>query len=332
VARITFEGNTLESAPGESVLDCLLRAGYPVPNSCRAGACRSCLLRAVKGTPPPASQAGLRASFRERGDFLACQAVPEGDLEVAKAEDAYVRVGARVESIMPLSPTVLDVRLKPDGEFPCRAGQFLNLIRPEDNLTRSYSIAAIDVDGILSLHVRIMPEGRMSRWLADVARPGTRAEILGPDGECHYVPGHPGQELILAGTGTGLAPLFGILHDALRHGHAGPIRIFHGALTPAGLYHVETLRTIAGQYENVSYYPCVLNGDGADASHEIGPLDSTIARIVSEAKGHRAFLCGDPAMVRLLRRKLFLSGVAMADIHADSFLPAATPATAAAGK
>jgi len=325
VPRITFQGNSLEAAPGETVLECLIRAGYRIPNACRSGACRSCLLRAVKGTPPPESQAGLRASFREHGDFLSCQAVPEEDMEVTTADDAYHRVGARVVSVLALSPTVLDVRLKPDGDFPCRAGQFLNLIRPEDGLTRSYSIAEAGDDGILSLHVRIMPEGRMSRWLADDARPGTRVEILGPEGECHYTPGHPEQSLILAGTGTGLAPLYGILLDALHHGHTGAIRLFHGALTPSGLYHVEPLRALADQQENVFYYPCVLNGEEAAPSHEVGALDATVARIVPDAKGHRAFLCGDPAIVQRLRRTLHQRGVSRTDIHADPFLPAAMP-------
>ena len=43
--------------PGETALDALLRGGVDVPNSCRAGACQSCRLRASAGTPPPASGA-----------------------------------------------------------------------------------------------------------------------------------------------------------------------------------------------------------------------------------------------------------------------------------
>ena len=61
----------------------------------------------------------------------------------------------------------------------------------------------------------------MSGWLGTEARPGEAVRLQGPVGECFYVPGQPEQPLLLAGTGTGLAPLYGIVRDALA---AGPHR------------------------------------------------------------------------------------------------------------
>ena len=36
--------------------------------------------------------------------------------------------------------------------------------------------------------------------------------------------------------------------------------------------------------------------------------------------GHRVFLCGNPDLVNLLRKKVFLAGAAMKDIYSDAFV------------
>ena len=90
----------------------------------------------------------------------------------------------------------------------------------QDGLARSYSIASLLTDDSLELHVRVLPEGRMSQWLASTARVGHADGDPGPSGDCFYTAGREDQPLLLAGTGTGLAPLFGIARDALRQGIA----------------------------------------------------------------------------------------------------------------
>ncbi|MFP2932974.1 2Fe-2S iron-sulfur cluster-binding protein [Pyxidicoccus sp. 3LG] len=54
MARVKHESSWYPLEPGESVLDGLLRQGVSVPNSCRAGACQSCLMKAVGGVIPDA--------------------------------------------------------------------------------------------------------------------------------------------------------------------------------------------------------------------------------------------------------------------------------------
>ena len=198
----------------------------------------------------------------------------------------------------------------------------------EGGLSRAYSIASLPEQGELELHVRRVPEGRMSGWFHNEARPGDRVSVLGPSGECFYTTGKEDQPLILAGTGTGLAPLYGIVRDALRNGHRGPIHLFHGALHRGGLYLVEELRRLAERHPHFKYVPAVLHADGAADEHEhgiaVGPLDGVIAKKLPKLAGFRAYVCGDPGIVNTLRKKLFLGGVASREIYADAFLPTAT--------
>ena len=318
MAVLTFGGAAYEAAPGETVLEALLRQGVDVANSCRAGACQSCLLRAACGTVPPVAQKGLKTTLVEQGYFLSCVCRAEGDLELEPAGGLEVR--GRILALERLTETVLRARLETEAPLEYRAGQYITL-RREDGLARSYSLASLPGDGTLELHVRRAPQGKMSGWLFDEARANDAIHVRGPAGDCFYVGGAAEQPLLLAGTGTGLAPLVGICRDAVAQGHTGPIRLFHGAVRPAGLYLREELAELARENPNVSYTPVVLEGGEAEGI-ATGALDKVIAGAHPKLGGWRGFVCGDPATVGVLRKKLFLAGMASREIFADAFVEA----------
>jgi NAD(P)H-flavin reductase/ferredoxin len=317
---IEFEGRSVALREGETVLDALLRSEEPVAHSCKAGSCGSCLLRAVTGAVPARAQSGLKDSWKAQGYFLACVCRPEEDLEVTRV-GADAQLGATITALHRLSDNVMQVRLHCDSPMAFRAGQYVSVIR-EGGLSRSYSIASLPDHGDLELHVRRIAAGRMSGWFHDDAKVGDRVSVLGPSGECFYVPGREDQPLLLVGTGTGLAPLYGILRDALRHNHRGPVHLFHGAVHPRGLYLVDELRHLAAVHPHVEYTATVLQGgDGGEV--EIGAIDQVVLKRFPKLTGYRGFVCGDPGLVQTLKKKLFLSGMASRDIYADAFLPSA---------
>lgn len=304
---LQWEGAPVPCLEGETALEALLRAGIAIPHSCRAGACQSCLVRAAAGAAPAAAQQGLKDSLRAQNYLLACLCRPDQDLSLT-APGQGVRIPGFLTESEWLSDTVLRIRLTTAEPLGHRPGQYLTLFRP-DGLGRSYSIAGDE----LELHVRRIPGGAMSNWLAE-AQPGDAVTVQGPAGDCFYTPGDPAQPLLLAGAGTGLAPLFGIVHDALRQGHEGPIWLYHGALNERGLYLTTELQALAAAHPNFEYRPALLDRDG--------PLPDVISRNHPKLNGWRGFVCGDPTIVNLLRKRLFLGGMASRAISADAFLPA----------
>lgn len=323
MARIECDGRAVPVETGETLLDALLRAGIPLPHSCRAGACQSCLVKATSGSPPAGAQVGLRSSLAQQGFLLACMAHPVDDLAISTDAAAGLTVAATITDVDALAGDVVRVRVTPDAAFPYRAGQYVTVLR-DDGLARSYSIANLPGEAALELHVRVLPRGQMSQWLA--SRPvGARVSLRGPNGECFYEPA-PEAPLVLAGTGTGLAPLWGVLNDALRSGHAGPIHVMHGARGPAGLYLVDELQGLAAEHANVAYSACVL--DDARPGMTQGALDDVLFARFPSLNGHKVFLCGDPVLVQKMKRKAFLAGARLSDIRADAFITAPPPATA----
>lgn len=306
---------------GESVLDGMLRHGLPIDSSCRSGQCRACM---IQGEPAPdGSQRGLTQNLIEQGYFLACQAKPAQDVAIRGGPAPHV--AAVVIGHDAIGQGVVRVRLKPTGAFAYRPGQFIHVSAP-GGVIRSYSLASVTTEGFLELHVRRVDGGRVSCWIYDDLRVGDTVRVQGPQGDCFYAAGREDQPLICAGAGTGLAPLYGIVRDALARGHRGPIQLIQGARLPERLYLVEALRDLARSHETLTLHLCAPDGDAIGV--ERAPLDAYTLRIAKEllGAGHpkpRVFLCGNAAIVRAMRRGLFLAGVPSQDIFADPFTQAA---------
>lgn len=325
MTRLVCDGRELELAPGISVLTALIEAGVKVPNSCRAGACQACLVQVTDGVVPEGAQRGLKDALRAQGYILACQAVPRADLAISLAGAKALELSATLRAVERLGVDMLRVRLLPAEPFPHRAGQFLTLIR-QDGLARSYSIASLPAEGAeIELHVRIIPGGRMSGWLASPAGESAAVRVRGPAGECFYTRGRPERSLVLVGVGSGLAPLWGILRDALAAGHHGPIQLWHAARSPERLYFCDELRGIAALHRNFSYRPCALEPGlepALERGVQIGPIDELLAAAGNSFADSSLFLCGDAEIVQRLKRKVFLLGASLQDIHADAFVGA----------
>jgi ferredoxin-NADP reductase/ferredoxin len=320
--QLRYNGRTYPVEAGQSVLDALLAHDQAVPNSCRAGVCQSCLVQVTEGEAPGSAQKGLKPTLAAQGYVLACQCQPEGDLAVRLPAAGDLRVPARVTGLRRLAEDVMELRLGTEAPLDYRPGQYVTLWR-DAGLGRSYSLASVPgLDEDLCFHVRRVPEGQFSGWLFGELRPGDALEVQGPSGHCFYLVQDRQRPLILAGTGTGLAPLWGIVRDALAQGHTGPIHLFHGALDRAGLYLHDALTALAAAHGNLHYHASVLRGEADEAAGILAePLEALILRTVPEPKGCTAYLCGAPDFVNGLRKRLFLAGASMNDILADAFLP-----------
>jgi NAD(P)H-flavin reductase/ferredoxin len=322
MSRLTYNNITYTCSENESVLDVLQAHEVPVPSSCRSGLCQTCLMQAVKGTPPEAAQKGLKDTLRAQNYFLACSCHPSEDLEVTLPNTDTARLKATVSSIEKLCGDIVGVTLHCEQPLDYKAGQFINLFK-DSSLARSYSLASVPAqDNHLTLHVRKVPDGRMSGWIHHELNSGDSIEISLPVGDCFYTSGKPEQAMLLIGTGSGLAPLYGITRDALAQGHSGPIKLYHGSTSLDGLYLMEELRQLAGKHENFSYIPCVSDEQIAQENITQGHVLDVALSEHAKLTGWRVFLCGNPNMVKVARKKTFLTGASMKDIYSDAFIPA----------
>ncbi|MEM7159395.1 MAG: 2Fe-2S iron-sulfur cluster-binding protein [Myxococcota bacterium] len=333
MATIVYQGREVTLQRGETVLEGLLRVGASVPHTCRRGLCKTCVLQATPDSVPSAAQRGLLPSESARGLFLACLCRPVTDLHAFPADDAG-STEAEIVDVTRLSATVVRLRLRPDAPVEHQAGQYLVLER-EDGLSRSYSMANRPGEPWLELHIRLMAGGAMSGWAYHDARRGTRVRIRGPYGDCVYAPDDPDAPLLMVGVGTGIAPLWGVVREALASDHRGSMTIVEAGLDRQGLYLHDDLRALAREHGTLHMHSCVLEGDGTDSENILrAPVDKFALQLFARADPatkarYRVLLCGDSAVVHRLRRGLFLAGLSSRRIFADAFVLATAPSRAA---
>jgi NAD(P)H-flavin reductase/ferredoxin len=305
--------------PDETVLDALLREQINLSYACKKGTCHSCMVQSADVIPPQNAQSGLKNTLKKQNYFLACQCYPQQDMTIKLPDQSeFYRMGTVVVNTLINRNTILLIIAFEDA-FEFNAGQFVNLQR-NDGLTRSYSIANIpQQSNTLEFHVRRLPGGKFSAWLHDEIGIGDSIAVSEPRGHCFYLPERREQGLLLVGTGTGLAPLAGILTDALAHGHSGPIHLFHGSRVVEDLYRIDEMRQLAEQHDNFHYNPC-LSGKEVPDGFTSGRVNEIALSRIPDLKDWRIFLCGHPDMVNQLKIQTFLKGASTADIYADAFL------------
>jgi ferredoxin-NADP reductase/ferredoxin len=287
IKKIFFENTALECRESESVLDALLRQGKEVPFSCRNGVCHACLMQAVEGEPGEQAQSGLADHLSQKNYFLPCRCHPQQDLTIALPRPADLSCLAIVQTKQQLNERVWRFEIEPSVELSYHAGQFIN-IRNTQGVVRSYSIASVPhQDYYLELHINRHDQGLMSRWLIDHVEVGDEIELTRPDGHNFYQTNQH-TPLLLAGSGTGVAPLIGIARDALFSGHQAEVHLYHGAADEQGIYLQQTLRSLEQQFEHFHFHSCVMNEQN---------IEQSIATTHKTLSGWNIHIAGNPQMV-----------------------------------
>lgn len=319
MVEIKYQGGIYNCREGESVLEAFLRQGVSLPFSCRSGICQVCLQRAVSGALPEGAQKGLKESLAAKNYFLPCVCRPEQDLEFVAPSEDDLYFPALVAEKEQLAGEVYRIRLEPSLEVNYRSGQFINVRRP-GGPSRSYSLASVPgEDYYLELHVKRMRNGVISNWLIDELEVGGELDIQGPNGSCFHAPETPEQNLLLVGTGTGLAPLLGIVRTALAAGHTGQIHLYHGSSMRDGLYLVDELRALAEKAPNFHYVPC-LSREAAPKGFQQCRAHALAFAMHDSLAGWRVHLAGNPDMVDAATALAKACGARSSDVIADAFV------------
>lgn len=289
---------------GSNLLDALNSEGFVVPYSCRAGSCHACLVHCLDGLPEDRLPEALAAHKREQGWRLACQCQVASDLRVAVFDPRHDGQLAHVRALT-WCGDVLRMQLRPERPLRYQAGQHLVLWL--GSVARPYSLASLPgEDDFLEFHVDCRRPGAFcdhARQLqvGDELRLG---ELRG--GALHYDPDWQARPLWLLAAGTGLAPLWGVLREALRQGHEGEIRIMHVAHGPGGHYLADELTRLQANLH--------VELVGADE------FQQALAGLRVESRQTMALACGAPSSVEQFAKRLYIAGLPRNQLLADVFV------------
>lgn len=308
---------TLTATAGANLLDVLREHQIPLSYSCMAGRCGTCRCVVLDGA------GSAQAPGQE---VLACQTFITQSCTVEVPEpDEFVTYPAKtlkaiVTAIDDQTHDIKRLRLKPSKRMDCSPGQYAQLqFTPAHS--RPYSMAGLCTDDEMEFHVRVVPGGQVSGYVAQQLKVGDAVKISGPLGSAYLRSKNPDPMLCVAG-GTGLAPILSVVRGALHHGMRNDIHLYLGVRSERDVYGVEWLAALQRDMPNLQLHTVVASGGGAHHRH--GLVTQAIAQDWASLKGFRAYMCGAPPMVEASTRLVQQLGVAPQNIYADAFYASAS--------
>lgn len=312
----------IEVPPGANLLDALRAAQVPMSYSCLAGRCGTCRCKVLSGDVLDAGRQQQNPLDACDSHVLACQTflTEPCTIEIPEPDEIVVHpacaLKATVLSVESMTHDVKRLVLKPARTFEFSPGQYAELRFTRD-LARPYAMAGLSGEPTLEFHLRVVPGGRASGYVANQLKAGDTVRVSGPLGTAYLRRRHAGPILCAAG-GTGLAPVLAIVRDAIASRMPNPIHLYIAARSPRDVYALEHVRHLQREHPALQLQVSVGSSDGL-GEHRRGLVVEAIERDHKSLAGWRAYLYGSPPMVEatavLARRK----GIEAGRIHAEAF-------------
>lgn len=307
---------------GGNLLEALRAAQIPMSYSCMAGRCGTCRCRLLDGDVLEGGQEQQRPLDGGDDYILACRTfiTEPCTIEIPEPDEIVVHpartIKATVTDLQDLTRDIKRLVLKPAKPIEFSPGQYVQLqFTPEH--ARPYSMAGLADDPFYEFHIRMVPDGRASGYIARSLKIGDAVKLSGPLGSAYLRRHHDGPMLCVAG-GTGLAPILSILRGAVAQGRRHPVHVYVGVRSPQDVYGLEWLQALQREHRAMTLHVVLASG-GDPARHRCGMVTDAIDRDFADLAGYRAYLCGSPPMVEaamlLARRK----GIDPRRVHADAF-------------
>ncbi len=223
---------------------------------------------------------------------------------------------AKLRKIEDMSPSVRLFTIDLEGEMKFKAGQFVNLEFEDggEDFKKPYSIASSPAHiNSLQLCIKLVPDGRATPHLWN-KKEGDSVKIRGPLG-MFTVRGEK-DKLVFVGTGTGVAPLRGMIQDLLYEKKTEKeVVLIFGCRKENEVLFKEEFERFEKEHPNFKYVPVVSRGENwqGRAGHVQDNFD------MIDPMNCEVYACGLPAMFDGAKDKLIEMGMDEKSIYHEVF-------------
>lgn len=318
----------VQMLPGETVADAAYRSGLNIPLDCRDGACGTCKCHCESGEYEMEGYIddALSDSEAEEKYVLTCCMRPESDcvISVPASSEVCVRsqqadIHGEIVALDRLSDSTMSFTVAGDQVRAMHflPGQYVNVQIPGSDESRAYSFSSLvnEQAESVSFLIRVVPNGRMSGYLAKDAAVGDKLTLRGPFGS-FYLRDIQRPVLMLAG-GTGLAPFLAMLEKIERDGSDHPVHLIYGVTTDTDLVELEKLGGFAERIPNFTFTACVAD-EGSNwpqkgyVTHHMEPGHLNDGDV-------DIYLCGPPPMVEAVSAHMKEQQITPAHFYYEKF-------------
>jgi CDP-4-dehydro-6-deoxyglucose reductase len=341
IQQVTIQnsGHTFDVRPSQTVLQAAIEADIHIPYGCRNGACGSCKAKLVSGKVmhDDYQASAMSAAELAAGHTLLCCARPQTDIivecrEVGGLTGLKPRIlPARVAKKEQLSHDVIALHLQlPASErLQFLAGQYIEFIL-KDGKRRAFSIANAPHDSeLLQLHIRVMPGGVFSAYVANEMQEKAILRLEAPFGN-FFLREDSSKSIVFVAGGTGFAPVKGIIEHMLHNNIKRDIILYRGARVAEDLYMHELCEKWAEFTPHLTYIPVLSEPVASDNwQGRTGLVHQAVLDDIKDLSAYQAYVCGAPIMCEVAHSSFVQQGLLADEFFSDAFTfakPVAKPA------
>jgi len=314
---------------GETLLEAALRAGFNMPYGCKNGACGACKGRILSGEVTHEEHSGSALSKMEEanGYSLFCCAHPQGDVtiecrEIQATKDIQIRtLPCRVEKLEKVSHdvAVLSLKLPTNERLQFLAGQYID-IHTKDGKKRSFSLAnAPHTDELVQLHIRHVAGGTFSDYVFNQMREREIFRFTGPLGS-FFLREDSDKPIILLCSGTGFAPIKGMVEHAIHKKISRPMTLYWGARSRADLYMPELAEKWQAEVPGFKFIPVLSEPKEEDNwQGRTGFVHEAVLNDIAHLGNYQVYACGAPVMVEAAYGAFIGQGLPPDEFFSDAF-------------
>ena len=220
---------------------------------------------------------------------------------------------ARVESITPLTDSILQLILTPQNYIDYQAGQYLQIIT-ENEEVNYYSIANAPLGSHkYELHIRHRCDNPSNQMLlADIKRKGN-VQLRLPLGTCDLSHLHADKPILFIAGGTGFAPIKAMIEQLLAEGEPRRFELFWGARSQSDLYMDEKVSHWQTHVRHFQYFSQL-----SETSKKT-LVSNVLSRHQHDLNDWQIVISGPFDMVYDTRDRLLSHGALIENLFSDAF-------------
>ncbi len=313
---------------GSSLLDTLRSEKIFIPSACGGkGTCGYCKVVVHEGGGPvlATEKPLLTAEELNTDTRLSCQCKVKQNIKIEIAEDLFnvKEYAVKIAKMEQLTSTIKKLRFDlGDDEINFKPGQYVQLKAPayegnDEEVYRAYSVAS-SVNDKHAIELLIgFTGGIATTYVHQHLREGDTAHINGPYGDFYYHE-DDGGPIVLAGAGTGMAPIMSILQFMVDNNIMRETLFFFGAKTMDDLFLVDEIKGFEEKL-NLKFIPALSREESPEWKGEKGRVPNAIDKYVENGGNYSAYLCGSPAMIDSIVEALVKKDIPVEKIYFDKF-------------
>ena len=201
-----------------------------------------------------------------------------------------------------------------------QAGQFITLVfkHRDQEIRRSYSLSSAPAEDFLTITIKRIANGEISRYMLSKLRVGDILTAVEPAGRFTFKRLQSKTDLFLFAAGTGITPIFSLIKDRLSKVSKSKLTLFYSSNNQEILFRAR-LDELAAKYPEHFAIVYLISSEGK----RLNNLD--IERLIKQYLNFKLedaefFLCGPFSYTRMLRLTLLYMGIDTNKIRSEKFV------------